>query len=216
MSDKTTVLIIDDHPMLRRGVMQLLALDDELEAVGEASSGDEGIKLALALDPDLILLDLNMHGMSGIDTLKALRTADVFSRVLVFTVSDNHEDVVSALKAGADGYLLKDTEPEELLAAIKRAAGGEMPISEKLSSALAQAISKRNRDREGAPSIDALTDREKQILKAIASGDSNKMIARKLDITEGTVKVHVKKVLKKLSFRSRVEAAVWAVSQGIR
>ncbi|HEX4939498.1 MAG TPA: response regulator, partial [Candidatus Kapabacteria bacterium] len=103
MSDKTTVLIIDDHPMLRRGVMQLLALDDELEAVGEASSGDEGIKLALALDPDLILLDLNMHGMSGIDTLKALRTADVFSRVLVFTVSDNHEDVVSALKAGADG-----------------------------------------------------------------------------------------------------------------
>lgn len=216
MSDKTTVLIIDDHPMLRRGVMQLLALDDELEAVGEASSGDEGIKLALTLDPDLILLDLNMHGMSGIDTLKAMRTADIYSKVLVFTVSDNHEDVVAALKAGADGYLLKDTEPEELLASIKRAANGEMPISEKLSSTLAQAISKRHRERENSPSIDTLTEREKQILKAIASGDSNKMIARKLDITEGTVKVHVKKVLKKLSFRSRVEAAVWAVSQGLR
>lgn len=216
MPDRTTVLIIDDHPMLRRGVIQLLELDDDLQPVGEASSGDEGIKLALALDPDLILLDLNMHGMSGIDTLKAMRTADIYSKVLVFTVSDNHEDVVAALKAGADGYLLKDTEPEELLASIKRAAAGDMPISEKLSSALAQAISKRHREHENTPSMDALTQREKQVLKAIACGDSNKMIARKLDIAEGTVKVYVKKVLKKLSFRSRVEAAVWAVGQGMR
>ena len=155
-----------------------------------------------------------MHGMSGIDTLKALPMADIYSKVLVFTVSDNHDDVVAAIKAGADGYLLKDTEPEDLLAAIKRATKGEMPISEKLSSALAQAISKR--PRENQPSMDVLTDRERQILKALASGDSNKMIARKLDITEGTVKVHVKKVLKKLNFRSRVEAAVWAVGQGVR
>jgi two-component system nitrate/nitrite response regulator NarL len=214
MSEPTTILIIDDHPMLRRGVAQLLELDEELKLVGEASSGDEGIKQALALDPDLILLDLNMHGMSGIDTLKAMRMADIFSKVLVFTVSDNHDDVVAALKAGADGYLLKDIEPEDLLAAIKKAASGQMPISEKLSSALAQAISRR--PKENAPSMDSLTDREIQILQAIAEGDSNKMIARKLDITEGTVKVHVKKVLKKLHFRSRVEAAVWAVSQGLR
>lgn len=213
MSEPTTVLIIDDHPMLRRGVAQLLELDEELRLVGEASSGDEGIKQALTLDPDLILLDLNMHGMSGIDTLKAMRMADIFAKVLVFTVSDNHDDVVAALKAGADGYLLKDIEPEDLLAAIKKAASGQMPISEKLSSALAQAISRR--PKENAPSLDSLTEREIQILKAIADGDSNKMIARKLDITEGTVKVHVKKVLKKLHFRSRVEAAVWAVSQGL-
>lgn len=214
MSDPTTILIIDDHPMLRRGVAQLLELDDELKLIGEASSGDEGIKQALALDPDLILLDLNMHGMSGIDTLKAMRLADIYAKVLVFTVSDNHDDVVAALKAGADGYLLKDIEPEDLLAAIKKAASGQMPISEKLSSALAQAISRR--PKEDAPSLESLTDREVQILKAIADGDSNKMIARKLDITEGTVKVHVKKVLKKLHFRSRVEAAVWAVGQGLR
>ena len=204
-------MIIDDHPMLRRGVVQLLELDDELQLLGEASSGDEGIKQAVALEPDLILLDLNMHGMSGIDTLKALRMADIFAKVLVFTVSDNHDDVVAAIKAGADGYLLKDTEPEDLLTAIKKSANGEMPISEKLSSALAQALSRRPQDSQ--PTLDTLTEREKQILQAIASGDSNKMIARKLDITEGTVKVHVKKVLKKLNFRSRVEAAVWAVSQ---
>lgn len=214
MSEPTTILIIDDHPMLRRGVAQLLKLDDELQLVGEASSGDEGIKLALSLDPDLILLDLNMHGMSGIDTLKAMRMADIYAKVLVFTVSDSHDDVVAALKAGADGYLLKDIEPEELVLAIKKAATGQMPISERLSSALAQAITRR--PKEDAPSLEALTDREVQILKAIADGDSNKMIARRLDITEGTVKVHVKKVLKKLHFRSRVEAAVWAVEQGLR
>ena len=214
MSEPTTILIVDDHPMLRRGVAQLLEMDDELKLIGEASSGDEGVKQALALDPDLILLDLNMEGMSGIDTLKAMRMAEVFAKVLVFTVSDNHDDVVAALKAGADGYLLKDIEPEDLLAAIKKAASGQMPISEKLSSALAQAISRR--PKEDSPSLDVLTDREVQILKAIAEGDSNKMIARKLDITEGTVKVHVKKVLKKLHFRSRVEAAVWAVGQGVR
>lgn len=213
MSDATTILIIDDHPMLRRGVAQLLELDDELQLIGEASSGDEGIKQALALDPDLILLDLNMHGMSGIDTLKAMRMADIYARVLVFTVSDNHEDVVAALKAGADGYLLKDIEPEDLLASIKKAANGQMPISDKLSSVLAQAIGKRSKD--DSPSLDSLTEREVQILKAIADGNSNKMIARKLEITEGTVKVHVKKVLKKLHFRSRVEAAVWAVGQGL-
>ena len=213
MSEPTTILIIDDHPMLRRGVAQLLELDDELKLVGEASSGDEGIKQALALDPDLILLDLNMHGMNGIDTLKAMRMADVYSKALVFTVSDNHDDVVAALKAGADGYLLKDIEPEELLAAIKKAASGQMPISERLSSALAQAISGRPAD--DSPSLDSLTEREVQILKAIADGDSNKMIARKFDITEGTVKVHVKKVLKKLHFRSRVEAAIWAVEKGL-
>lgn len=213
MSEPTSILIIDDHPMLRRGVAQLLELDDELQLVGEASSGEEGIKQALALDPDLILLDLNMHGMSGIDTLKAMRMAEIYSRILVFTVSDSHEDVVAALKAGADGYLLKDIEPENLLSSIKKAANGQMPISEKLSSVLAQAIGKR--PQEDAPSLDMLTDREVQILKSIAEGNSNKMIARKLNITEGTVKVHVKKVLKKLRFRSRVEAAVWAVNQGL-
>ena len=168
------------------------------------------MRLALALDPELILLDLNMRPMSGIDTLKALRDADVFARVLVFTVSDNHDDVVAALKAGADGYILKDIEPEELLRHVKSAAHGEMAISEKLAGVLATAI-RSNRPNAEQANIESLTAREKQILKQIVGGCSNKMIARKLDITEGTVKVHVKNLLKKLKLRSRVEAAVWAV-----
>jgi len=213
MTDKHTILIVDDHPLMRKGLRQLIDMDEELECIGEAASGDEAVRLAVANEPDVILLDLNMPGMSGIDTLKALRTAEIFARVIVFTVSDNQDDVITSLKAGADGYLLKDTDPDEVMAAIHQVVAGQLTISEKLSQVLATAISKR---RESGPNIDSLTDREKQILKAIAAGYSNKIIGRKLDIAEGTVKVHVKKVLKKLGFRSRVEAAIWAVEQGLK
>lgn len=213
MTDKHTILIVDDHPLMRKGLRQLIDMDEGLECIGEAASGDDAVRLAVANEPDVILLDLNMPGMSGIDTLKALRTAEIFSRVVVFTVSDNQDDVITALKAGADGYLLKDTDPDEVMAAIHQVVDGQLTISEKLSQVLASAISKR---REVGPNIDSLTDRERQILKAIAAGYSNKIIGRKLDIAEGTVKVHVKKVLKKLGFRSRVEAAIWAVEQGLK
>lgn len=213
MTDKHSILIVDDHPLMRKGLRQLIDMDDGLECIGEAASGDDAVRLAVANEPDVILLDLNMPGMSGIDTLKALRTAEIFSRVIVFTVSDNQDDVITALKAGADGYLLKDTDPDEVMAAIHQVVDGQLTISEKLSQVLASAISKR---RETGPNIDSLTDRERQILKAIAAGYSNKIIGRKLDIAEGTVKVHVKKVLKKLGFRSRVEAAIWAVEQGLK
>nr|WP_229680770.1 two-component system response regulator NarL [Marinobacterium zhoushanense] len=208
-----SILLIDDHPLLRTGVKQLIALDDELEVVGEASSAEEGVAKADALEPDLILLDLNMPEINGIECLKMLREAGVGSRVVVFTVSDNEEDVVAALKAGADGYLLKDMEPEDLLANLNQAALGKMVISDRLTTLLAQAL-QNNRSRKG-PDIDTLTPREKQIIKLIAGGMSNKIIARKLSITEGTVKVHVKHLLKKLGLKSRVEVAVWAVQEGL-
>ncbi len=213
MTDKHSVIIVDDHPLMRKGLRQLIDMDDGLDCIGEAACGDDAVRLAVANEPDVILLDLNMPGMSGIDTLKALRTAEIFARIIVFTVSDNQDDVITALKAGADGYLLKDTDPDEVMAAIHQVVAGQLTISEKLSQVLASAISKR---REIGPNIDSLTDRERQILKAIAAGYSNKIIGRKLDIAEGTVKVHVKKVLKKLGFRSRVEAAIWAVEQGLK
>lgn len=213
MTDKSTILIVDDHPLMRKGLRQLVDMDDALRCVGEVASGDEAVRMAVADEPDVILLDLNMQGMSGIDTLKALRTAEIYSRVVVFTVSDNQDDVIAALKAGADGYILKDTDPVELMAAIHQAVAGQLTISDRLTHVLASAISKR---RDQGPNIDSLTDREKQILKAVAAGYSNKVIGRKHDIAEGTVKVHVKKVLKKLGFRSRVEAAIWAVEQGLK
>ncbi|MBV1787518.1 two-component system response regulator NarL [Marinobacterium sp. D7] len=208
-----SILLIDDHPLLRTGVKQLIALDDELEVVGEASSAEEGVAKAETLEPDLILLDLNMPEINGIECLKMLREAGVDSRVVVFTVSDNEEDVVAALKAGADGYLLKDMEPEDLLAKLNQAALGKMVISDRLTTLLAQAL-QSNRSRKG-PDITTLTPRERQIIKLIAGGMSNKIIARKLSITEGTVKVHVKHLLKKLGLKSRVEVAVWAVQEGL-
>ncbi|MEH6578554.1 MAG: two-component system response regulator NarL [Amphritea sp.] len=208
-----SILLIDDHPLLRKGVKQLIDLEDNIKVVGEASNANEGLERALELDPDLILLDLNMPEINGIETLKMLRNADVASRVVVFTVSDNEEDVVAALKAGADGYLLKDMEPESLLKSLEQAALGKMVISDRLTALLAQALQSGRSNKN--PDTESLTPREKQIIKLISAGLPNKLIARKLNITEGTVKVHVKHLLKKLRLRSRVEVAVWAVQEGL-
>ncbi len=213
VADKATILLIDDHPMLRNGVKQLLSLDTTLTVVGEAGDGIQGVKLAEELDPDLILLDLNMPGMNGFETLDQLRLRSFSGRIVVFSVSNYSDDLITALKRGADGYLLKDMEPEELLAALKQAAAEKMVVSPTLTPILAQSL--REDRSEGERDIDQLTPRERDILKLIAQGLSNKMIARKLDITESTVKVHVKHLLKKMKLKSRVEVAVWVHQQRV-
>lgn len=213
-STPSTVLIIDDHPLFRKGVSQLLALNDELHLIGEASSGEDGLEMAKGLEPDLILLDLNMKGMNGIETLRALREADLAARILILTVSDSADDLVGAIRAGADGYLLKDMEPEELLERIVDAQKGRIVISESLNGLLARSL--RDEAQTAERNVVPLTDREKDILGCLASGLSNKLIARDLNIAEGTVKVHIKNLLKKLRFRSRLEAAVWAIDQNLR
>ncbi len=211
MSDSaSTIMLVDDHPLLRKGLCQLLEFEDDLKVIAEASSGREAIEIATINEPDLIILDLNMQGMDGLETLKALREAGVGSRIVMLTVSDSDEDVVLAISYGADGYLLKDMPPEQILEKIKEAAIGKMAISESLTQVLASAI----RGNKSKPNLLAkLTSREHEILKLIAKGLSNKLIGRELDITDGTVKVHVKHILKKLELRSRVEAAVWMVNQ---
>lgn len=211
--EKASIVIIDDHPLLRKGIRQLIEDEEDLMLVGEAGHAEEGIRITLELDPDLILLDLNMPETNGIEVLKQLRAEGVISRIVMFTVSDHEEDIVTALKSGADGYLLKDMEPEELLEQLRQAALGKMVVSERLTALLAGAL--RNRPRSTGPDIASLTARETQIMRLIAEGLSNKMIARRLDVTEGTVKVHVKNLLKKMKLRSRVEVAVWAVQEGV-
>ncbi|WP_396243783.1 two-component system response regulator NarL [Hafnia paralvei] len=211
--DQYTIILIDDHPMLRSGVKQLISLEPQLKVIGEASSGQQGIELAEKLDPDLILLDLNMPGMNGLETLDQLRTRTLSGRVVVFSVSNHEDDVISALKRGADGYLLKDMEPEDLLRSLHQAAAGQVVLSEALTPVLAASL------RENRPSserdVQQLTPRECDILKLIAQGLPNKMIARKLMITESTVKVHVKHLLKKMKLKSRVEAAVWVLQEKV-
>ncbi len=206
-----TIYMVDDHPLLRKGLAQLIDLEDELEWVGEACSGKEALEYVTSHEePDLIILDLNMQGMDGIETLRAMRTAGVTSRIVMLTVSDNNEDVISAITSGADGYLLKDMDPDEIIEKIKQSVLGKTVISEKLTEVLTSAI--RKPDKSKANLLSALTSREYEILKLIAKGMSNKLIARELDISDGTVKVHVKHLLKKLNLRSRVEAAVWMVN----
>lgn len=211
------IVIVDDHPLLRRGLRDLLALEPSLALVGEAADGETALALVAETDPDLILLDMKMPGMSGLDTLKALRQAGHDGRILMFTVSDDQQDVLDALRAGADGYLLKDMEPEKLVEQLHQAATGQLAISPELTRLLAEAL--RRKPAQGLSqeaSKDALTQREKDVLKRVALGHSNKMIARQLDITEGTVKVHVKHLLAKLGLRSRTQAAVWVSEQNAR
>ena len=202
--EPASILLIDDHPMLRTGVKQLVSMAPDITVVGEASNGEQGIELAESLDPDLILLDLNMPGMNGLETLDKLREKSLSGRIVVFSVSNHEEDVVTALKRGADGYLLK---------ALQQAAAGEMVLSEALTPVLAASLraNRATSDRD----ISQLTPRERDILKLIAQGLPNKMIARRLDITESTVKVHVKHMLKKMKLKSRVEAAVWVHQERI-
>ena len=203
-----TIIIIDDHPLFRKGVIQLIQAEPAFQFVGEAPSGKEGIRLAQSRRPDMILLDLNMKDMNGVEVLKAIKDSDLDSRVIMLTVSDQAEDLMATLQAGADGYLLKDMEPEDLMRQLGEAARGKITISESLTQLLVSSLREKNRPTSLAEA--GLTEQESRILEHLIDGKSNKLIARDMGIAEGTVKVHVKHLLKKLNLRSRVEAAVWA------
>ena len=204
-----SVLIVDDHPLFRKGLAQLLKTVNGFRLVGEAAGGVEGMEMARELQPDLVLLDLNMRDLGGLDVLRQLCSLPCEPRVVMITVSDQGEDVVAALRGGADGYLLKDMEPEEMVAALIKVAAGQVVIPSQLNHLLAAAL--RDELRPQSYVSAGLTEQEVRILEKISAGLSNKMIGRELAIAEGTVKVHVKHILRKLKLRSRVEAAVWAV-----
>ncbi len=201
------LLLVDDHPMLRRGLADLLSLEMNIEVAGEANHGIEALSFLQNNKVDLVVLDHNMPIMNGIETLKAIREHHVEGKILLFTVSDNIKDVQDALALGVDGYLLKDMEPNDIIANIHRILRGELVISPSLAPILAQAMRK---PAQPESHLD-LTDRELQVLCMIRDGMSNKMIGNKLGIAESTVKVHVKHILAKIGLRTRVEAAVWAV-----
>ncbi|ELY9424538.1 nitrate/nitrite response regulator protein NarP [Cronobacter dublinensis] len=203
-SDPWHVVIVDDHPLMRRGIRQLLETDAQFNVVGEASGGAEAIALAKQLTPDIILLDLNMRGLSGLDTLTLLRRDGVSARIIVLTVSDARSDVYAVMDAGADGYLLKDSEPEMLLAAIRDGAAGDGVFSAQVEAYLRQRLPG---EKPHSP-FALLTERELDVLQEVARGLSNKQIASTLHISEETVKVHIRNLLRKLNVRSRVAATV--------
>ncbi|MGL5358131.1 MAG: response regulator [Shewanella sp.] len=204
MAKPYSILVVDDHPLLRRGICQLIASDSDFSLFGEAGSGLDALSAVATDEPDIILLDLNMKGMTGLDTLNALRQEGITSRIVILTVSDAKQDVLRLMRAGADGYLLKDTEPDLLLEKLKHAMLGHRVISEEVEEYL-------NELKHSAAEqswIASLTPRELQILQQLAEGLSNRTISENLHISEGTVKVHVKNLLRKANAKSRTEMAV--------
>lgn len=204
------VLLVDDHSLFRSGIRSLLQRHEEFLVVGEAADGVEGIKRAKQLKPDVVLLDLHMPGMSGVETLQLMHEDCPDTAIIMLTVSEESEDLALAMRAGARGYLIKNIETEYLLRAIRRAAAGETVVAEALTGKLVAQLQAGAAERP-VSELDKLTPREKDILACLALGESNKFIARKLDLAESTVKIHVQNVLKKLKLSSRVQAAVFAV-----
>ena len=212
------ILLVDDHTLFRSGVRLLLQRQPDFEVVAEAGDGVEGVKRAKELKPDVVLLDLNLPGLSGLETLQLL-TQDLPScAVIILTVSEEADELGQALRDGARGYLVKNIDADVLTSAIRRAAAGESVIAESMTAKLVDQF-------RGQASLAAtppghaerhrLTARETQIVQCLARGASNKVIARELDVSESTVKIHVQNVLKKLNLTSRVQVAVYAVEHGL-
>lgn len=212
------VLLIDDHSLVRKGLEELLQ-SRGIQVVASVSSGEEGVRRAREISSDVILLDVKMPSMTGIETLKQLRASGVSAPVVMLTMSREDADLSAALRGGAQGYLLKDMESEELVPALEAVLRGDNVVAREMVGALAHLVrSDAGKDEKGqrpAAPFAALTPRELEILEHLAGGFSNKMIANALDITDGTVKLHVKAILRKLGMRSRVEAAVAAVEHGL-
>ena len=211
------IVLIDDHALFRVGLKGLLERSG-IEVIGCAGNGREGIELVRELNPDIVLLDMRIPDMSGIEVLKALRDGGAEMPVVMLTTSDRKEDLVESLKSGAQGYLLKEMEPDELVTALHNIMDGKTVIAPDLTGVLAQAVQggePETRDEESGSPFATLTPREMEILTHLAIGQSNKVIARDLGISIGTVKLHVKAILRKLGVHSRVEAAVMAVENGI-
>ncbi|WP_431047853.1 response regulator [Streptomyces sp. P1-3] len=205
------VLLVDDHQVVRRGLRTFLEVQDDIEVVGEAADGDEGVTRAQELRPDVILMDVKMPGTDGIEALRRLREADNPARVLVVTSFTEQRTVIPALRAGAAGYVYKDVDPDALAGAIRSVHAGHVLLQPEVAGALlSQEESGGGGGRGGT-----LTEREREVLALIADGRSNREIARALVLSEKTVKTHVSNILMKLDLADRTQAALWAVRHGI-
>jgi two-component system nitrate/nitrite response regulator NarL len=226
-SPAISILVVDDHTLFRRGLIALLEQDSGLRVVGEAADAAQALRVVPSLQPDVILLDNHLPGVLGIDAVKDLRALSPRSRVLMLTVSEDAQDLATALRNGAQGYLLKTIDGDLLAQAIRRAAQGEPVVSQELMGKLVAAFQAQGGPPalpepvaqpgpEPAPEAGAspLSPREEEVLREIARGASNKEIARTLQIAETTVKLHVQHILRKLGLSSRVQAAVYASDRG--
>lgn len=216
MSTPIRLLVVDDHTLFRRGLISLLSQHDSVAVAGEAADAGEAQRRAAELQPDVILLDNHLPGVRGIEALPGLREAAPGARVLMLTVSEDESDLAAALRNGAQGYVLKTIDGDALVDAIVRCTRGEPVVSPELTGKLVTALRNADAPAARAPdALDTLSPRERETLRCIARGASNKEIARTLDIAETTVKIHVQHILRKLDLSSRVQAAVYASERGL-
>jgi DNA-binding NarL/FixJ family response regulator len=213
--DDVRVIVVDDHDLFRTGLKNLLE-EQGVNVVGEAPNGQTAIRLASDLAPDVVVMDLNMPGLTGVETTRQLAGIAPLTRVVVLTISADDDDVMNAVMAGACGYLLKDSSIQDLIAGIRAAAAGESLISPQIASKVLQRLRAQSSNEDAAATIRAeLSDREIEVLKLIANGKDNAQIARELYISPKTVKNHISNILMKLQIDNRIQAAVYAVRSGI-
>jgi DNA-binding NarL/FixJ family response regulator len=213
--DDLRVLIVDDHDLFRSGLRNLLE-EQGVHVIGEAAAGQEAVKIVRELAPDVVVMDLNMPGMGGVEATRHITSIAPLTRVLMLTISDQDNDVIDAILAGACGYLLKDSSIQELMQGIRAASMGESLISPTIAAKVLQRVRASTTQPEIESTIRAeLSDREIQVLKLIANGKDNAMIAAELHISPKTVKNHISNILMKLQIDNRIQAAVYAVRSGI-
>jgi len=211
MTDPIRVLIADDHQLVRQGFKALLSVKDGVEVVGQAENGEQAVKLARSLKPDIILMDLLMPEKNGIEATREIKLENPEARILIITSFAEDENVFQAIKAGALGYLLKDSSPQELMQAILDVCSGRMSLHPNIALKL---VDELNRPPEGKKTDDPLTEREVEVLKLVAKGLSNQDIASKLIVSERTIGTHVSNILTKLHLANRTQAALYALREG--
>ncbi len=212
MSDSIRVAIADDHPVVRQGLRAFLDSLSDIEVVGEAGDGEAAVRLTVTEEPDVLLLDLKMPKLDGIGVISRLRSRGGSTRILVLTSFTAQEEVIPAIQAGADGYLLKDADPSELEEAIRAVHRGDPLLAPEAAAAVMAAVSGQTPD---LPVLDRLTPREREVLAGLGRGLSNRSLAEELFITEKTIKTHVSSILMKLGLTDRVQAALFAVRVGL-
>lgn len=211
--EKIRIMVVDDHPVVRKGIVAMIDTEDDLLVVGECKNGAEAVESAQRLHPDVILMDLIMPGMGGIEAIRLIKQQDPSARILVLTSFSTQDNVVPSLEAGALGYLLKDSDPAELIRAIHLAHRGEGVLDPAVTRQVLNILSTPRKDTP-AP-VEELTEREIEVLRLLARGLSNQEISQSLTLSEATVHSHVSRVLNKLKVSSRTQAALYALRQGI-
>lgn len=205
------VLVVDDHVVVRKGIQMIVGTEPTIEIIGEATDGQEAVRLVKSLQPDVVLMDLILSQEDGIEAIGEIKHDCPTIKIVVLTTFEDNIRIHAAMEAGADGYLLKDSDGEALLQAIQGVHQGQMPLHPRVARHLFRGrLTQVDKNR-----LDCLTEREKEVLQLVATGSSNKMVAQALNLSIGTVKVHLRNILRKLSVYSRTEAAVWASQVGL-